>query len=536
MKTTSSAPTSSRLHGLSPQAIRSVTAAAQALNLGRVAEADRQIIGLLALYPTHPEVLRLLAGVQSLQGDFPSAIATLRNAVKQRPDDALYLNTLGTALIEANNYDEAIATLHRACELDPRLTSAWYNLGLVLMRSMRVDESATALRRALALSPDLAIGAHAILGDMFRAEGRIDEASAEYRAALARNPHTGMAWWGLADLKTLQFSEDDLQRLTRAMKHPRASEDDLLAMGFALAKVLEDRGEYADSLAAIAQANARVRKRWDAPAYSAHLDAILRAFTPPPAGAAEALGGEAIFIVSLPRSGSTLVEQVLASNSLVAGAGELTDLPLVLSEESQRRGVPFPQFIHSMQPSDWQRLGHRYLERTAKWRVDRPHFTDKLPSNWLYIGAIRAMLPGARIVVGRRDPLEACFSCYRQRLANNEYTRTFADLAAYWRDFDRAVKHWRNLHPENVYENSYENLVTAPEATIRDLLAFCDLPFESACLEFHRTERQVHTPSAMQVREPLRRDTARAPRYGALLDPLRAELGLPALAISTQKS
>jgi len=529
MKPTTSGPSGSRLQGLSAQAIRSVTAAAHALDLGRAAEADQQIIGLLALYPTHPEVLRLLAGVQSLQGDFAAAISTLQNAVAQRPDDALYLNTLGAALVEANRYDDAIAVLRRACELDPRLTSAWYNLGLVLMRSMRVDESAAALRRALALSPELAISAHAILGDMFRAEGRIDDAMAEYRAALARQPHAGAAWWGMADIKTLRFSDDDLARLRKAMKHPGASEEDLLAMGFALAKALEDRGEYADSLAAIAQANARVRtrRRWDAQAYSAHVDAVLEAFTPPPANGMEALGSEVIFIVSLPRSGSTLVEQVLASHSQVGGGGELADLPLVLGEESQRRGLPFPQFIHALKPQDWQRLGQRYLERTAKWHVERPRFTDKLPSNWLYIGAIRAMLPGARIIVGRRDPLEACFSCYRQRLANNEYTRTFADLAAYWRDFDRAVKRWRELHPANVYENSYERLVNDPEATIRDLLAFCNLPFETACLDFHKTERDVHTPSAMQVREPLRRDTARAPRYGALLDPLRIELGLP---------
>lgn len=529
MKTSPNTPANSRLHGLSAQAVRSVAAVAQALDLGRAAEADQQIIGLLALYPRHPEVLRLLAGIQSLRGDFHAALLTMQSAIAQRPDDALYLNTLGTALIEANRYDEAIAALKRACELDPHLTSAWYNLGLVLMRSMRVDESAAALRRALALSPELAVSAHAILGDMFRAEGRLDDAMLEYRAAIAQQAHAGAAWWGLADIKTLHFSDADLVRLRKAMNHPRASEEDLVAMGFALAKALEDRRDFADSLAALAQANARVRarRRWDAPAYSAHVDAILDAFSPPPASAAEPLGHEAIFIVSLPRSGSTLIEQMLASHSQVGGGGELADLPLVLSEESQRVGLPFPQFVRALQSRDWERLGRRYLERTAAWRANRPRFTDKLPSNWLYIGAIRAMLPGARIVVGRRDPLETCFSCYRQRLANNEYTRTFSDLAAYWRDFDRAVKHWHEMHPTRVYENSYERLVRDPEATIRDLLAFCDLPFEPACLEFHKTERAVHTPSAAQVREPLRRDTARATKYGALLDPLREALGMP---------
>ncbi|HEX6834813.1 MAG TPA: sulfotransferase [Rudaea sp.] len=532
MKTPAPSSSSSRLQGLSESAVRSVVAAANALDRGRTAEAEHLVVGLLALHPGHPEILRLFAGVQSRRGDFAGAIATMNQAIAQRPDDALYLNTLASAQIETTNYDEAIATLTRAVELDPALTSAWYNLGLALMRSMRVDEAAAALRRALALSPQIAVSAHAMLGDMFRAEGRNDEAMAEFRAALAQQPHAGMGWWGLADIRTHRFSDEEIERLRRAMKHPGASEDDLVAMGFALAKALDERGRYADALAALAQANARARahRRWDPNGYSAYVSRILDAFSPPPAGAAEPLGHEAIFIVSLPRSGSTLVEQVLASHSQVDGAGELPDLPMTLNEEALRRGKPFPDFAHDMTPADWERLGRRYLERTARWRRRRPRFTDKLPSNWLYVGAIRAMLPGARIVIGRRDRLETCFSCYRQRLANNEYTRTFADLAAAWRDFDRAATHWHALHPGRVYENQYEALVAQPEATIRELLAFCDLAFEPACLEFHKTVRDVHSPSANQVREPLRRDTARAPLYGALLDPLRAQLGLPPFA------
>ncbi|MBS0582286.1 MAG: sulfotransferase [Proteobacteria bacterium] len=534
MAQTAPATSASRLHGLSQAAIRSVVAAAQALELGRADEADRQIIGLLAMHPDHPEVLRLMAGAQSLRGQTRAAIATLQRAVALRPDDALYLNTLGSTQINLFDYDGAIASLRRAVELDPKLAVAWYNLGLVLMRSMRVDESAAALRRAVELKPEEST-ARVILGDMLRAEGRNAEAIAEYRRVLAQRPDAGMAWWGLADMKTLRLGGADIAQMQAALRRANASEADLVAMGFALAKAFDDEGRYAESLQAIAQANARARQRqrWNAAAHAASVDAVLNAFTPPRDGADAALGAEAIFIVSLPRSGSTLIEQVLASHSQVDGAGELSDLPLVLTEESQRRGQPFPLWVAAAHADDWQRLGRRYLERTAHWRARRPRFTDKLPYNWFYIGAIRSMLPGARIVVGRRDPLETCFSCYRQHLANNEYTRTFADLAAFWRDFDRAVTHWRELHPTHVHENVYERLVREPEAAIRELLAFCGLQFEPACLDFHATARDVHTPSATQVREPLRRDTARAPRYGALLDPLRAELGLPPFAAST---
>ena len=168
------------------------------------------------------------------------------------------------------------------------------------------------------------------------------------------------------------------------------------------------------------------------------------------------------------------------------------------------------------------------MERTAHWRRQRPIFTDKLPNNWIYIGAIRAMLPEARIVVCRRDPLETCFSCYRQPLdANNGYTRTFPDLASFWRDFDRSVTRSAALHAEYVRENSYEALVADPETQIRELLAFCQLPYEEACLNFQETVRDVRSPSATQVRGPMRRDTARSHRYGHLLDPLRQALDLP---------
>ena len=520
-------PPGSRLHGLSPKAIRDVVAAAQALDLGRAEEADRHITGLLALYPQHPEVLRLLGGAQRLRGDALGAIATLQRACELRPGDALYLNTLGIALDDLGDYDAAIATLRRASTINPDLASVWYNLGLALVRSMRPADAAIALRRAVSLAPDN-VNAQCVLADQIKATGNVDGAVAEYRRILMRHPHAGMAWWGLADIKTMRFDDADIAHIEQALRAPRTSDDDRIALGFALAKALEDHGHYANALDALSRANAlaRTRFRWNAAGHTALVEATLAAFGPPPVPAPGALGNEAIFIVSLPRSGSSLIEQVLASHSQVDGAGELPDLPLVLTEESRRRNQPLAHWAPAIGPEDWERLGRRYLERTAHWRERRPRFTDKLPGNWLYVGAIRAMLPGARIVIARRDPLETCLSCYRQRLTGNEYARTFADLAAYWRDFDRAARGWSALHPHSVREQSYEALVAEPETQIRALLDFCGLDFEPACLEFHNTVRDVHTPSAAQVREPLRADTARAARYGSLLDPLRAALGM----------
>lgn len=519
----------SRLHDLDPRAVQYLIAAAQAIESGGPDAAAAHLAPVLAAHSTHPEVLRVHAGILNLRGDYRGAIEVMQRAIRLRADDALYFNTLGSILGSAHEFEAAIEALRHACELQPDLAIAWFNLGVMLTRSVRHREAIESLQRAISLDPQY-MPARALLGDMLRVEDRIKEASAQYRRVIAEQPWTGMAWWGLADLKTLRFTGDDIEQIRRAMRNPHAGDNDLIAMGLALAKALDDFGRYAESLQALAQAHAvaRRRRQWNAPLFSRGISMILDAFTPSPITAAnEMLGREVIFIPSLPRSGSTLVEQILASHSQVEGPGELPDLALTLSEETRRRGKPYPHWVADMQPEDWRELGERYLQRTAHWRKRRPVFTDKMPGNWYYIGAIRAMLPGARIIVCRRDPLETCFSCYRQHLDNNEYTRTFEDLAAYWRDYDRSIQHWRALYPAHVLEHVYEDLLADPETRIRALLEFCGLPFEEACLNFHETARDVRTPSAMQVRQPLRRDTERARRYGALLDPLRHALGLP---------
>lgn len=519
----------SRLQGLSPLAAQQVMATAQAIETGGPDVAEAKLAPLLASYQDHPEVLRLRAGIQNLRGDYPGAVASMKRALAKRPRDPLYYNTLGAILGQAGEFDAAIGALHRACDLQPGLAIAWFNLGVMLTRCMRRSEATEVLRRSVALDPKY-MPARVLLGDMLRTENRIDEAAAEYRQVIAERPWTGMAWWGLADLKTLRFSPGDIEQIQHALRDDRANDNDTIAMGLALAKALDDDGCYAESLAVLHQAHAIARRRriWSAQAFSDGISMVLDAFTPPPVPTPTTEASHSvIFITSLPRSGSTLVEQILASHSMVEGPGELTDLPMVLTEESDRLGKPYPTWVKQARPEDWQRLGERYLQRTARWRQHGPVFIDKLPANWYYIGAIRAMLPAAKIICCRRDPLETCFSCYRQHLDNNEYARTFSDLAAYWRDFDRSVRQWCSLHPLHVHEHIHETLIAKPETVIRTLLEFCGLPFEDGCLHFHESKRDVSTPSAMQVRRPLRADMARGPRYRSLLDPLRAALGLP---------
>jgi tetratricopeptide (TPR) repeat protein len=501
-------------------------AAAQALDAGRVEEAAAALMPLIERNPEHPELLRLHAGIANLYGDHDEAIAAMRLAMRARPSDPLYHNTLGSILAVAGRYDEAAAAFGEASRLDPGLASAWYNLGVLLVRCMRNDEAMAPLQRALALDPHN-LDVRTQLADLLRTEGRADEAAQAYRAIIATAPRAGMAWWGLADLKTGQLTANDAQRLGELAAEASLSPRDAVPMGFALARALDEQQRYAEAMTALERANAIARRAatWDRDGFVRGVEAIERAFADAKQAPDDA-GGNVVFIVSLPRSGSTLIEQILASHPEVEGAGELPDLPLVLSAEARRRGLPLHAWAEAASPEDWRRLGAEYLERTKRWTRRRRVFVDKLPSNWYYIGAIRAMLPGARIVVARRDPLETCFSCYRQYFENNEYTRTFVDLAACWRAFDDHVTRASTRHPAHVIECVHERLVAEPEGEIRALLAACGLPFDAACLEFHRTQREVRSPSAMQVREPMRRDTAHSWRYGALLDPLRAELGL----------
>ena len=512
------------LQGLDPVAINRVLATGQALEMHRPDQAANQLAPLLASYPDHPEVLRLHASLLSLRGEHKAALRDMRRALEQRPHEALYHNAFALCLAEAGELDLAIEALYRACALQPGFVLAWYNLGLFLTRIACFDDARIALRHAVELAPDYT-AARAQYADLLRMDNFRGEAIAEYRKLLAEQPWAGMAWWGLAEIKTLPLDATDSDAIRRALVHPHAHDGDRVAMGFALAKALDDQGRYAESMQALAAANelARRHRNWNASAFDATIASINAARCSANAGGD--LGSEVIFIVGMPRSGSTLIEQILASHSMVEGTAELADLPLVIGEASAHCKKPYPMWLADMDAEDWRHWGQRYLERTARWRKRRPISTDKLPNNWMHIGMIRAMLPGARIVISRRDALETCFSCYRQYFPGNDYTRTFADLASYWRSFDAAANHWARQAPSHVYQHVYEDLIKDPDTHIRQLLAFCRLPFEEACLRFHETKRSIGTQSAMQVREPLRADTARATRYGEHLDPLRRALG-----------
>ena len=482
----------------------------------------------LAAMPGYAPALGMAGVAAQMQGRHDRAAGFFRKALERQPRDAGLHAGLGISLFEAGDADGAVTALRRACELAPNVAAGWYNLGKALKLQVRTDAAIEALQRALQLDPSH-VSARLTLADAQASIGRVGAAADELRRLLEANPGNAHAWFALINLKVVPLGGADAALLRRNFEQAATPAEDRVLFGFALARALEDQGDIAASFQVLRQANRlqRSRVRWNAAEHRAHIGAVERVFSAPmPAPLDPQFGREVIFIASIPRSGSSLVEQILASHPHVEGANEITDLPRVLDEESHQRGRAYPDWVAGATPADWQRLGAEYLARTARWRERKPRFTDKNLVTWKRVGAALAMLPAARVVIVRREPVETCLACYRQWFANGtEFAYDLDEMADYCADFVRLTRFWLRQYPGRVFDLEYETLLADHETVIRRLLDFCGLPFDPACLDFHRTQRTViSAASAGQVRQPLQRGTARAARYGPWLDGLRRRL------------
>jgi len=519
---------SQRLEGLAPRPLAMLADATRCIDRLDYDGAERALTGALALAPAHPETQRLLGLVAHRRGRHAEAEEIYRRVLAANPHDATVIGQYGELRADAGDIDGGFMLLRHATGIAPDDAAAWFRLGVLLDAQGHHEEALEVGHRVVALDPEHRLGRMLIARNL-HALGDIEGAAVQYRALIARGgERVHEAWFSLVDLKTIRLDAGEAAALERLAQDPRQNDNARAIFNFAHGKVCEDAGCYADAFAAYMRANRIVRRgiQWDGAAFSSEVDETMRIFSAPLAGSPAPIGGEVIFIVGLPRSSTTLIEQILAAHPSVEGASELPDLPTVIALESKRRGQPFSLWAERATPADWERLGRDYLARTARWRAERPRFTDKLPDNWTMLGAARAMLPEATFIACHRDPLETCWSCYKQLFAPGlaRYAYDLGELAAYWRDYDRLARFWVERHPSHVRAQSYEALLAEPEAEIRALLDFCGLPFDENCLRFHESRRSVRTASSAQVREPLRRDTARGPRYGELLAPLRDAL------------
>ena len=407
-----------------------------------------------------------------------------------------------------------------------RNARAWLELAIRHDEEADAPAALAAAEQVLLLEPRHP-GARFLIARALTAVGRIDEAAETYRQ-LTRHPGAeARAWFGLLDLKTVPLTSGELATLERISRSPKNDREARIYAGFALGQAYESARRPADAVRAFEAANRLQSRRtpWSAEAFTHAVDVNLEEFREPAPDDPGGPGREVTFVLGMPRSGTTLVEHILSAHSQVVGASELPQLGLILSEESIRREKPFPTWANDADPDDWRRLGQEYLARTERWQT-RQIFVDKFPENWLYLGAILRMLPGARIVRCQRAALETAWSCFKQLFAPGMFgwSYDYDSLAAYTVDEQRQWRYFAARHPSRCREQAHETLVADFEGEVRKLLAFLGLSFEPACLEFAAARQETRTASAAQVRQPLNPSTARRSLYGAALDPLARAL------------
>ncbi|WP_240504469.1 tetratricopeptide repeat-containing sulfotransferase family protein [Tsuneonella mangrovi] len=508
---------------------------------------------------------RLMAAAAALNAnDLARAEPLLREYLKQDPFDVFAIRMLAELAGRIGRMRDAETLLRRALELAPDFTAARSNLALVLYRTGRPveameeldqvrreepDEMAYANLRAAALGGvgefDEALAlyqrvlderpAHPKVwmsyGHMLKTVGRLDDSIAAYRRAIDLRPELGEVWWSLANLKTYSFDDADLAAMEAMLARDDLSQEDRFHFDFALGKAREDRGEADAAFAHYLAGNGLRREllHYDVSENTARIDRMIAQATPGLFAAHEGDGCDApdpIFILGMPRAGSTLIEQILSSHSQVEGTSELQDIP-----ELARQLDEYPDRLGDLSAQQLRETGESYLKRTRIYRrTAKPLFIDKLPNNWMHTALIHLALPNAKIIDARRHPLGCCFSNFKQHFARGQsFSYDLSDLGTYYRNYVRLMAHIDAVLPGRVHRVIYEDMVEDTEGEVRRLLDYCGLPFEEACLEFHRTERAVRTASSEQVRQPIYRGATTAfEQFEPYLDPLVAALG-PAL-------
>jgi tetratricopeptide (TPR) repeat protein len=482
---------------------------------------------------SHVGALCGLAALSLAAGVPRDAERLLRHALSQAAHLPLAWRGLGPVLLDLGRLTEADAAARRLLKIEPENPQNWVMLGAASTRLLRQDEALHAYEEAARLNPKQ-VRLRLSIGHLHKTAGRRRACEEAYKATLRLDPGFAEAYWSLADLKNYAFSDAEIAAMERLLASDARDRTNQAQLHFALGRACEHRAEYARAFAHYARGNLlrRPEVSFDIASFEAKTRRVCgcfdAAFFTQRAGAGHP-DPAPIFIVGLPRSGSTLVEQILASHSQVEGTMELPNILTMVREfdHLDARNDAYPESVRATAPAQLGALGERYLDETAPLRTGRARFIDKMPNNFSHVGLIRAILPNATVIDMRRHPMDACFSTFKQHFAEGQsFSYDLEDLGRYYRCYLSLMDHWDAVLPGKVLQLRYEELVREPEANIRRLLEHCRLPFEAACLSFHETRRQIRTASAEQVRQPLYASGVGYWRhFTAELEPLRRALG-----------
>ncbi len=509
--------------------------AAGALLDNRLAIAERVLKNFLKHFPTDVAAIRMLAEVAARIGRFADAETLLRRCLELAPGFTPARHNYALALLRQGKVADALTQVDLLLERAPH-DPGYRNLKAAVLGQLGDYTQTLAVYENVLRDYPNQPNVWMSYGHALKTAGRGDDGIAAYRRGIEQMPELGEAYWSLANLKTFRFAEGDLSAMRVQLARGDLSPDDRLHFHFALGKALEDEGDYAESFTHYAEGN-RIRRAQMGYAADDTTERVRRTkalFTAEFLAAHAGSGCPApdpIFVVGLPRSGSTLIEQILSSHSAVEGTMELPDLTNIAVRLADRRGrddpTRYPECLGDMDDGQLKALGEEYLERTrVQRRTDKPFFIDKMPHNFFYAGMLRLILPNARIVDARRHPLGACFSGFKQHFARGQsFSYGLEDLGRYYRDYVDLMAHFDAVAPGTVHRVQYEAMVDDTEAEVRRLLDYLGLPFEDSCLRFHENDRAVRTASPEQVRRPIFREGLDHWRHSEpWLDPLKAAL------------
>ncbi|MFI4973348.1 MAG: tetratricopeptide repeat-containing sulfotransferase family protein [Caulobacterales bacterium] len=502
---------------------------------GDLAAAEQIIRAYVLRHGDDPEAMRLLARIGMARDVLDDAELLLEAVLTLAPDYRAARYDYAQTLVQRHKYPEAREQIQQLLALDAA-NAGYRELAATTAVGLGEHDTAIALYRDMLADTPASPDVHLWIAHALKTVGRVPEAIDAYRAAAGARPNFGDAYWSLANLKTYRFTDEEMARMRAEEASPATQLVDRYHLCFALGKALEDRDETAESWRYYERGNALKRSE------SRYRPEIIETNTRKQTQVCtrdffERRSGwgvsrpDAIFILGLPRSGSTLLEQILASHSQVEGTQELADIQRIVLETQGRDAdldnPRYPAALEGMTREDFVRLGDKYLADTRVYRTDRPFFIDKMPNNFRHVGLIHLMLPNARIIDARREPMACCFSNLKQLFAQGqEFTYSVEDIARYYRTYLELMRHWDEALPGRVLRVHHEDVVNDLEGSVTRMLDYCGLEFEPACIDFYKTERSVRTPSSEQVRQPIFREGLDQWRkYEPWLAPLQSALG-----------